>query len=101
MHQIKLKILYFYHIFTQINVYNPKDIADAFSSFYSLLYNLKDDGSIFQPSYTEIDNFQASINLPNLTFSRHQALNAPFVYSKFIKNVDIKKKWPGPDGIAR
>lgn len=49
-HPHKPKILFIHHPVTQVKLYNPKDIAEAFSLYYGLLYNLKEDNTILQSS---------------------------------------------------
>ncbi|CAH2252535.1 Hypothetical predicted protein, partial [Pelobates cultripes] len=38
-------------------LYNPTDIVNALASFYSNLYNLKNDSSVPQPTHAVIDEF--------------------------------------------
>lgn len=51
-HYAKTKIIILYHPTTQKKLLEPQATADAFSHYYSTLYNLKDDPSVTQPSNT-------------------------------------------------
>ncbi|PIO13727.1 hypothetical protein AB205_0115520 [Aquarana catesbeiana] len=57
---------------------NPQDIANAFSDYYSKLYNIKHDHTTYQPSHEDINNFLQQIKLPKLTDSQLTSLNEPF-----------------------
>lgn len=59
-------------------VYNPKEIADAFSAYYGSLYDLQNDPSTSQPTPEIISKFLASISLPVIQKQDLDCPNAPF-----------------------
>lgn len=65
--KIKSKIPYIFHPHSKEKLSNPQDITNAFSDYYSDLYNLNIDASTHQPSPDEIDEFLSQITLPTLT----------------------------------
>lgn len=57
---------------------NPQEIADAFSVYYSSLYNLLQDSNTLQPTPELIEDFLSSVSLPNLFLDDLSTLNQPF-----------------------
>lgn len=76
--QTKTSISFIYHPITNSKKNNPQEIADAFSLYYSTLYNLKDEASSIQPESSHIQSFLDSVHLPRLTPAQLKDLNAPF-----------------------
>lgn len=74
----KTKIHQLYHTHTNNPLSNPQDIANAFSDYYSDLYNLKQDPQTPQPSRDEINRFLQNVHLPTLTDKQLSSLNVPF-----------------------
>lgn len=76
--RLKTRIAHLYHPTTQDKHINPQAIADAFSSYYSDLYNLESDTHTHQPTQEEIQSFLSHLNLPTLTSDQLSRLNTPF-----------------------
>lgn len=74
----KSKIQYLFHPTTNEKLINPQAIADAFSVYYSTLYNIQEDKNTHQPSQGEIDFFLTHISLPKLNDSQLVCLKRPF-----------------------
>lgn len=62
----KTQIPHMTHPHTKQMLTNPQDIANAFSDYYSDLYNISRDSSTSQPSHDDIDAFLQKITLPKL-----------------------------------
>lgn len=77
-HRYKSKIPFIIHPATKTRHYHPKDIADAFNSYYVSLYNLGKDPLTPQPDPEMITKFLADLQLPRLNLAQLQELNAPF-----------------------
>lgn len=80
---------------------NPQDIANAFSSYYESLYNLKDDQSTPQPSQELIQQFISKIQLATLTDARLKDLNYPFSHQEIVQDIQSLPtgKSPGTDDL--
>lgn len=79
---------------------NTQSIIDAFSVYYSDLYDIKQDPSTFQPSMDGINAFLNQINLSTLTPEQLAFLNNPFKEQEIqsvIKSLPGGKA-PGHDG---
>ncbi|CAH2301312.1 Hypothetical predicted protein [Pelobates cultripes] len=48
-------------------VIKPQDICNAFTKFYSKLYNLREDAAKHQPTLKDISQFLDQVTLPRLT----------------------------------
>lgn len=79
---------------------DPRDIANAFSTYYSSLYNLLPNPDMNLSSDT-INTFLNSIDLPTLTAEQITNLNSPFTAEEVSKTIDSLPlgKSPGPDGF--
>lgn len=67
-----------------------------------LSYNLKDDPNTSQPQDPNIESFCASLQLPTLTRTQLQALNAPITpqeINRAIRSIPLGKSL-GPDGLS-
>lgn len=62
----KANIPYIIHPVTKDKQFRPKDIADAFSEYYSSLYNLRNYPNTRQPDSKSISQFLAKVSLPQL-----------------------------------
>lgn len=71
----KQRIPHLYHPKLGSKLLNPKEIADAFSSYYGSLYNLKDDKETPQPTPELIEQFLHDISLPTLQPTDHFKLS--------------------------
>lgn len=60
----KTKIPYVLHPKTQEKLHHPQAIADAFSYYYSSLYNLQEDSAMIQPTKFMISDFLERLNSP-------------------------------------
>lgn len=100
--RVKAHIPFIYHPTTNEKLRNPQDMADAFSAYYSTLYNIKNEPSLTQPNHTAIQAFLDSIQLPHLTDRQIETLNIPFTISEVDKAIDSlrKNKSLGPDGFV-
>lgn len=100
--RLKSKISQIIHPHTNIPQSNPQDIANAFSDYYSDLYNLKRDANTPQPTPAEINHFLQSIQLPTLTGTQLDNLNRPFSEQEIQTSIDSlpNGKAPGPDGLT-
>lgn len=100
-HRQKTRIAHLIDPTTQDKIINPQTIADSFSSYYSELYNLKNDSNVHQPSIEEIQSFLSHIKLPRLSEDHLKQLNTPFTDNEIIYTIDSmpKAKAPGPDGF--
>lgn len=96
----KQKIPHIIHPTKGGKLYNPQDIANAFSEFYSTLYNLGDDSYTSQPSDEIIFKFLDSLTLPTLSEAHLQDLNAPFSSRKEGITLLPNNKVPGPDSFS-
>lgn len=63
-HRLKSKIAYLYHPTTREKRLNSQAIADAFSCYYSNLYNIQDEKDTHQPSQEEILSFLITYQTP-------------------------------------
>lgn len=101
-HRTKSHIPFIYHPITKEKRRNPQDIADPFSTYYTALYNLKNDPSLAQPNPSNIQTFLDSVHLPYLTTDQIKTLNVPFSGSEIVKAIDAlaNNKSPGPDGFV-
>ncbi|XP_063806265.1 oocyte zinc finger protein XlCOF7.1-like [Pseudophryne corroboree] len=84
-----------------IKITDPSDIANSFASYYSSLYNLKDDTSTPQPTPANIAAFLNDVNLPSIDPDTLQTLNQPWTQKEITQAIDSlpKDKAPGPDGF--
>lgn len=83
-------------------IIDPQKIVNAFSEFYSKLYNLKDDPEVTTPSPQTITDFLAAVHLPSLDEEQLNGLNTPFTELEIentIKSLPLGKS-PGPDGFS-
>lgn len=98
-HWLKSNIPFIIHPTNDEWLTNPQHIADAFSNYYSTLYNLKDDHSIHQPTTLDIQTFLHKIKLPSLTEDQLDSLNKPFNHSEISLAIDSlpNNKSSGPD----
>lgn len=98
----KTQIPFIKHPITHTKHYHPQQLADAFSQYYSSLYNIKDDTTAPQPTPEIITSFLKQISLPKRTQDHFTDLNSP------ITNEEVKKiisalptnTSPGPDGFT-
>lgn len=83
-------------------IFNPQDIADAFSDYYSKLYNLKHDSHTDTPTAKQIDYFLESIKLRTLSEEHLLDLNFPVTEKKIAPVIMTlpNGKSPGPDGYS-
>lgn len=83
-------------------VTNPKHITDSFASYYSELYNLKDDPSIPQPSSTSIQVFLDTLTLPSFTEDHRTSLSSPFMSQEIHSAIKAlpSHKSPVPDRFS-
>lgn len=81
---------------------NPQDIADAFSVYYSSLYNLHQDSGPPQPTPESIDGFLNSISLPKLSSDYLSTSNQPFTCQEIMKVIQAlpHNQSLGPDGFT-
>lgn len=100
--RIKSKISYLYHPHSHNKLLNPQAIANAFSTYYSNLYNLNTDEHTHQPNQEEIQTFLNHINLPSLSPEQITYLNTPFTEDEIQKTFEklTNCKSPGPDGFT-
>lgn len=98
----KTPIPFLIHPTTKTKVFDPQAIADVFSSYYSTLYNLKDDLNMEHPDTAAIQSFLSSVHLPCLSQDQLNNLNTPFTTLEVGKAIDSlpKNKAPGPDGFV-
>lgn len=98
----KTHIPFLYHPTIKQKLTDPQAIANAFSIFYSNLYNLKDDKLTTQPDNSSIQKFLDSVQLPKLSDAQLITLNAPFTSSEIGKAIDTlsNNKAPRPDGFV-
>lgn len=89
---MKNKIDHIYHPHTKEKLRNPQAIADAFSDYYSDLYNLQQDPDTHQPTSEHINDFLNHIRLPSLTTEQLSRLNDPFT---ILVTATIKTLPPG------
>lgn len=83
-------------------IIDPQRIAEAFSSYYRALYNLKEYLDTSPPQGPDIETFLATLHLPTLTNAQLQALSTPITpqqIGKAIKSLPIGKS-PGLDGLS-
>lgn len=90
------------HPHTKQTLTNPQDIANAFSDYYSDLYNINKDSSTPQPSHEDIDAFLQQITLPKLSDAQLAFLNEPFTEKEILPTIHSLPpgKTPGPDGLT-
>ena len=83
-------------------MFHPQAIADAFSCYYSSLYNLKDDPSTIQPTGPIISDFLSKIELPRISSNQLEDLNSSFSETEIAKAIDSlpNNKAPGPDDFT-
>lgn len=100
--RIKSKITTLSYPHSTDTLTNPQDIANAFSDYYSKLYNIKHDHTTYQPSHEDINNFLQQIKLPKLTDSQLTSLNEPFSDREILDTISSLPtgKAPGPDGLT-
>lgn len=100
--RIKSKIPTLFYSQSTDTLTNPQDIANAFSDYYSKLYNIKNDHTTYQPSPEDINNFLQQIKLPTLTDSQLSSLNEPFSEREILHTISSlpSGKAPGPDGLT-
>lgn len=81
---------------------DPKAIEDAYSTYYSTLYNLKDETSLVHPDSFTIQTFLVSVHLPCLSPVQLECPNVPFMTSEVCKALDSlpNNKSPGQDGFV-
>lgn len=98
----KSSIPFLYHPFTKEKFINPQDIANAFSTYYSSLYNLKGDPHTKQPTPSDITAFLQSIHLSTLSTLQLETLNSLFTTQEIAKAIKLLpiNKAPGPDGFV-
>lgn len=98
----KQKLPYLYHPQTGEKLLNPQDMANAFSIYYSSIYNLQSQESTPQPTPELIDEFLNSISLPSLTPDDRSILNQPFTQKEILKAIQIlpHSKAPSSDGFS-
>lgn len=77
--------------------FHPKEIANAFKSCYSCLYNLKDDSESPQPSSDNISEFLTDLNLPSLTPQQLTSLNHPISDEDILLAIKTMPKGKSPD----
>lgn len=79
---------------------NPLEIANAFSKFYSSLYNLQEAPDFHSPTEAPIKAFLDSINTPLLTPSQQTSLSAPFTEEEVPTAIYtlLANKPPSPNG---
>lgn len=101
-HRLKSKIAYLYHLTTCDKLLNPQSIADAFSCYYSNLYNINAGENTYQPSQEEIQPFLNHINLLSLSSVQICVLKTPFSTDEIKKVIEKlpNSKSPGPDGFT-
>lgn len=99
--RIKAKINHLTHPLTKTRLTNPQDIANAFSDYYSDLYNIRNDPSTFHPTNEDIHAFLQQITLPTLTETQLQQLNEPFSDLEILTTIQSLPlgKALGPDGM--
>lgn len=73
----RTQIHFIKHPTTHNKQYHPQHIADTFSQYYSLLYNIKDNTTAPPPTSDIIKTFLEQINLPKLTHEHFTDLNSP------------------------
>lgn len=97
--KLKFKIPHLFHPHSKKKLSNPQDIANAFSDYYSDLYNLRKDTFTHQPSTEEIDEFLNQIKL--LTETQLSSLNVPFSEQEILATIPSlpSRKAPGPHGL--
>ncbi|CAH2219773.1 Hypothetical predicted protein [Pelobates cultripes] len=80
----------------------PTQICNEFATYYSSLYNLKDNPQVPQPTRSTISEYLGRIDMPRL--QAHQAVNlaAPITTLEVTQIIDTmpKGKAPGPDGLT-
>lgn len=101
-HRIKAKIPYPIHPNTNQKEFHPQKIADAFSSYYSSLYNLKNYPKTPQPTPEVINNFLSQLPIPKVTDTQLETLNTLFTEIEIHRIIDSLplNKSPGPDGVS-
>lgn len=99
---VKTKIHTLFHHQNQAMLTNPQDIANAFSDYYSDLYNLNTDQLTPQHPPQDINHFLHNLQLPTLTPEQLLTLNAPFSQQeiRMIIHALPLNKAPGPDGFS-
>lgn len=98
----KCKIASVYHPTSKRLLTNPQDIANAFSDYYSSLYNLANDPTNPQPTDPLIQTFLSSIDLPTITPGQLHQLSKPFTNNEIIKAIKRlpTNKSPEEDGFV-
>lgn len=97
--RIKTKITHLFHPHTREKLTNPQDIANAFSDYYSDLYNIRKNPSTCQHSNEDINIFLQQMKLPTLTDTQLSFLNEPFMEQEIHSTITSLPtgKAPGPD----
>lgn len=92
---------YLLHPTNEGKLSNPRDISNTFCSYYSSLYNLKDNSSTPQTLESKILRFLESLNLPTQSASDLETLNAPITDPVIERAISLpNNKVPGPDGFS-
>lgn len=75
---------------------DPDDVVDEFRSFFTFLYSLATNNST-----EEIMSFLADIEVPTLTHSQNELLEAPITVDEITKAISLlnPSKAPGSDGL--
>lgn len=98
--ETRIHQLYRRHDHTPVT--NPQVIANAFSDYYSDLYNLHKDPLTHQPSQEDINHFLHDLRLPTLTADQLTSLNTSFSEQEIqttIRSLPTGKAL-GPDGLS-
>lgn len=66
-------------------MFNPKEITDALSAYYSILYNLQTDTSTPKPTLELINTFLDSVSVPIVQQTDLETLNSPITTSEIRK----------------
>ncbi|CAI9603496.1 unnamed protein product [Staurois parvus] len=83
---LKDKISSVHHPTTHTLTTNPREIANAFATYYQQLYNLKNDPDTIQPTLTSIQQFLHTTKLPQLSPSQLDAISTPISITE-IENI--------------
>lgn len=98
----KTRIAQICHPTSKVPLKNPKDIANAFSGYYSELYNLLNDVNTPQPSSDDIKKFLGTMDMPTIPAETLTDLSRPLTPDEIISTIKSlpNKKSPGLDGFA-
>lgn len=100
-HRYKSKIPFVIHPGNKQKEYHPPKIADAFSYYYSSLYNLKNDPMTHEPTPEAINSFLSTLPIPKPSNSQLNSLTAPLTEAEIYKIIVSPEQISGPRWLQR